>query len=652
MKETRTKEVKHRGVFQKSLMAVFLLLCSVFILQYAAKAEVYLLESSGDSLFVGDVLTISDYFDSYELAGVQADSIQYAISESSQKKDCIALDQTGKVTALSEGSAVVDVTYIQTETLTSRTESFTVNVLAPEVIAAEYGSTIWLSAFNMYNPYFQTDLWEDMAMQYTYTFSNDSAVLDEDGEGVIIRGFQNIEVYLERENLKIPVAQITVNLPRFEKESMARALNTKAFYPVFENYTTEEDYGFMEEGITNLEEPEWSVEDSSVVGYTESGFQAVSLGTTKITAKFTAENGDELLVNTKVTVTDPQLTADYIVVAIGGTKKLPVKGTCSVSTYFAGVKEYEEDASAESSEDNSDEAEDVVLENASVENSESWDGDLEEDQDGYKEDSYKSEVEYGTEFSYAYINESNKLCGSLEGTEDAVLVVDGRELAIKIIVTNPYYAENTFTMYKKLKKSLPIEGLNKQYSTITYTSSNTKIATVTKNGKVTAKKTGTTKIKIKADGKIFPVWVEVATKKGYKAAKKEIAISKTKTQYSQAKRMSKGYYDCSSLVSRVYRKFGVYFGSKSGWSPTAAGIAQWCSEHKKVLSKKALAYTKLVPGDLVFYSYTQNGRYLNISHVEMYVGNGMSVSASSSNNRVIHYGYSTGGLVMIARPTK
>lgn len=630
MKEKKTKAAKKKKVLGRGFVSIFLVLCSVFVLQYVAKADVYLLESSGDSLFKGDSLLLSDYFDSYELAGVQIDSVQYTVSEESQNKECILLEASGKVTALKQGSAAVEISYLQTETQTLRTELFYITVLAPEQIAADYGSTIWLSAFNMYNPYFQTDLWEESQMQYTYSFSGDSAFLDESGEGVTIRGFQTTEVYLKRETATILVAQITVNVPCFAKESMARALGTAAFYPELLNYIPKEDYGFLDEGITGLEEPVWSVDDSAIVSYTpENGFQAVSLGTTKIHAAFTAENGDERILSIKVTVTDPQITADYIVIAIGGTKKLPVKGVCSASTYLAGRKEAGETSDVVTDDENSLEI---------------WEDST--------EDLEQSEQEYGTEFSYAHIKDGNKLCGVSEGTEDVILVVDGRELAIKIVVTNPYYEQNTFTMYKGLKKTLSITGLNKQYSTITYTSANTKIASVTKAGNVTAKKTGTVKIKVKADGKSFPVWVEVASKKGYKAAKKEIAISKTKTEYSQAKRMSKGYYDCSSLVSRVYRKFGVYFGSKSGWSPTAAGIAQWCAGHHKVLSRKALPYTKLVPGDLVFYSYTKNGRYLDISHVEMYVGNGMSVSASSSNNKVIHYGYSTGGLVMIARPTK
>lgn len=592
----------------KGFLSIVFILCAVFFMQYAAKADSYLLWNSSVSLFEGDALTIADYFDKSVSDGIQMEAIQYTISEDSQDKDCIAVDTTGAVTALKQGSAVVNVTYIETEAQAMRTESFYVTVLAPEQCSADYGSTIWLTAFNMYYP---SDYSDGESEKYQYTFSSDSAVLEEYGNGVLIRGFQTTEVYLEYNGKKILVAQITVNVPRFAEKAIARATGTEPFYPVFENYMEDGD-SYEGEGIINLEKPEWTTADSSVLALGENGFQPVSTGKTKITARFRAENGDELLLVLNVTVTNPKLTSDVIVLAAGVSKKFPIKGVCNDSAYFVGKNQVEENM-------------DTVSFNAE---------------------------EYGKMFSYAYINDANKLCGSAEGIEDAVLIVDGRKLTLKIVVTNPHYENVTFTMYKSLKKSIPIKGLNSTYSTITYTSANTKKATVTENGKVTAKKVGTVKIKVKADGKTFPVWVEIASKKGYQAAKKEIAISQTKTQYSQAKRMSKGYYDCSSLVSRVYRKYGVYFGSKSGWSPTAAGIAQWCAEHKKVLSKKALPYTKLVPGDLIFYSYMKNGRYLNISHVEMYVGNGMSVSASSSNNRVIHYGYSTAGLVMIARPTK
>lgn len=101
-----------------------------------------------------------------------------------------------------------------------------------------------------------------------------------------------------------------------------------------------------------------------------------------------------------------------------------------------------------------------------------------------------------------------------------------------------------------------------------------------------AKKIGHTNITVKADGRTFKIWVEISSKRGYRASKKAIAISKTKTTYSQARRMSKRFYDCSSLVSRVYRKYDVYFGSKSGWSPVAADIGNGAPEIIKLLQKK------------------------------------------------------------------
>ena len=134
--------------------------------------------------------------------------------------------------------------------------------------------------------------------------------------------------------------------------------------------------------------------------------------------------------------------------------------------------------------------------------------------------------------------------------------------------------------------------------------------------------------------------------------KKEIAISKTKTRYSQARRMSAHYYDCSSIVWRTYKRYGVNFGVNSSWAPTAASMGYWCQKNNKVIYRTGVSSSKLLPGDIIFYSYQRNGRYKNISHVEMYVGNGKSVSASSSHNKVIHYAYKNRSVVMIARPTK
>lgn len=601
----RQNKLVYRGIF-----AVCLLLFSVCAFRYVAKADIYLLGSSGERLLAGETLTISDYFVPEEAQKVVPESLQYAVSDKSEDAGCISLSPDGTVMALAGGSAVVEITYQITEDLSPRTEEFYITVIAPEKVEAIYGEKIWLAAFDLYNPYREPDA-GDGEGNYTYSFSNDSLILDEGKDGILVQGFQNAEVYLEKGSAKILVAEITVNIPKFQCGKMARALGTGAFFPKLLNCSIT-DYTDNGENVIYLAEPVWSVENEKVVTLSESGFLAVSKGSAKIKASFTAKNGDTLELTLPVTVTDPKLTEERLVLASGVIKKIPVSGGCSASTYSSQKDVYVQSAENKTEDAPSDRS----------------------------------------EYRYAQLALNGKLKGFKEGTEKITFYVDGKKFTLSLVITDPQYKKNTFTMYKGLKKTLPISGLNKKYSTISYTSAKPDTASITKAGYVTAKKVGTVKIKIKADGKSFNVWVEVAAKKAYQAAKREIAISKTKTKYSQIKRMMTGFYDCSSLVSRVYRKFGVYFGSKSGWSPTAAGIGQWCSSHHKVIASKAVDYTKLVPGDLVFYSYTKNGRYKNISHIEMYVGNGMSVSASSSRNAVVHYGYGTSSIVMIARPLK
>ena len=49
-----------------------------------------------------------------------------------------------------------------------------------------------------------------------------------------------------------------------------------------------------------------------------------------------------------------------------------------------------------------------------------------------------------------------------------------------------------------------------------------------------------------------------------------------------------------------------------------------------------VAKKDLVPGDLIFWSYRPNGRFMNITHVGIYAGNGKVVDASSSKGQVIY----------------
>ena len=124
----------------------------------------------------------------------------------------------------------------------------------------------------------------------------------------------------------------------------------------------------------------------------------------------------------------------------------------------------------------------------------------------------------------------------------------------------------------------------------------------------------------------------------------DLALTKLGTPYSQANRDKEGYFDCSSFTYWVYRQLGVtlsYDGSN-----TAAAQGRYIAENNL-----AVSYDSLAPGDLVFYSFGVNKRYLNIGHVAIYAGDGYVVDASSSKKKVVYRPiYSTGNIVLCGRP--
>lgn len=81
--------------------------------------------------------------------------------------------------------------------------------------------------------------------------------------------------------------------------------------------------------------------------------------------------------------------------------------------------------------------------------------------------------------------------------------------------------------------------------------------------------------------------------------------------YSQAKRMAKGFYDCSSLVSRALKKYyHANWATPNGWALTVETL--WPHAHK-------IPKSEARPGDPVF--WLPNG------HVGIYAGHGMYYSA-------------------------
>ncbi len=123
----------------------------------------------------------------------------------------------------------------------------------------------------------------------------------------------------------------------------------------------------------------------------------------------------------------------------------------------------------------------------------------------------------------------------------------------------------------------------------------------------------------------------------------DYAISKMGYPYSMERRNSGSAYDCSSLVYYSYKDAGIDLSN--GGSTTAAEIARGLATEGRETSAEDLE-----PGDLIFYSYKNNGRYRNISHVSMYIGNGTQIEASYGKQRVATRPVSLSSAVMIGRP--
>ena len=147
-------------------------------------------------------------------------------------------------------------------------------------------------------------------------------------------------------------------------------------------------------------------------------------------------------------------------------------------------------------------------------------------------------------------------------------------------------------------------------------------------------------------GSLTPQEITSITDKITDPTQKTVAsfvLSKVGYPYSQDLRNSGKAFDCSSLAYYAWKSAGIDIAF--GGSTTAAAEAEG-------LKGKTVKEKDIQPGDLIFYSYTTNGRYKNISHVGIYVGNGKMVEAVDEAHGVCLGNYHNGGLVMICRPGK
>ena len=105
----------------------------------------------------------------------------------------------------------------------------------------------------------------------------------------------------------------------------------------------------------------------------------------------------------------------------------------------------------------------------------------------------------------------------------------------------------------------------------------------------------------------------------------ELAMSRLGHPYSQTYRGKDNYVDCSYLTLWCYRQVGIILPG------TAAEQGRYLVEHNLTIAKEDLQ-----PGDLVFWSYKPNGRFMNITHVGIYAGDGKVVDASYSKGKVVY----------------
>lgn len=119
-----------------------------------------------------------------------------------------------------------------------------------------------------------------------------------------------------------------------------------------------------------------------------------------------------------------------------------------------------------------------------------------------------------------------------------------------------------------------------------------------------------------------------------------LALTKVGCQYSQERRYEEGFYDCSSLVQRCYAEFGITLPA------IASTQGQYIVDHGLEVTEDMLE-----PGDLIFYSYENNGQFRNISHVAIYIGNGRMVHAANTARGVVNDPFSPSNIGLYGRPS-
>lgn len=126
------------------------------------------------------------------------------------------------------------------------------------------------------------------------------------------------------------------------------------------------------------------------------------------------------------------------------------------------------------------------------------------------------------------------------------------------------------------------------------------------------------------------------------------ALGKVGCAYSQDYHgnLNVDIFDCSSLVYRAYLAAGIDISN--------AGIYSAAEECRGLINAGKTVSGDLMPGDLIFYGNSNNGSYMGIYHVAIYVGkvNGIDkmVEARGESYGVVYCDVRVGNVVSVNRP--
>lgn len=234
-------------------------------------------------------------------------------------------------------------------------------------------------------------------------------------------------------------------------------------------------------------------------------------------------------------------------------------------------------------------------------------------------------------FSYSWYNEKVTLLCDVNPDDNTIEIyangsgsgrvtftLNGKELYLDVKVTKVKINKKSLLIVKKKKSTLKLKNYPYKVNWM-FTKKN--VVTISSKGVVKGKKIGNTVAYTKIGNSYVGCAISVINKKMNTVIKAAYKIGKGK--YSQPKRMLKGYYDCSSLVWRAYKKAKIKLVNKY-YAPVAADLAKHYVKKKKKIkggrSSKNIKKMKLRPGDLYFCRGAKNGRYKGIYHVEMFTG--------------------------------